>query len=96
MPSTGAFGPSTGAFGPEEQTPEAILGVPAGTVEFQILRLKRLIELHMHDRDQVEARAGPPERARLGKAAPRGGADDAGNEDPRAPSGAPSCLSRLR
>ena len=37
--------PSTGAFGPEEQTPEAIRGVPAGTVEFQIL--KRLIELHI-------------------------------------------------
>ncbi|CAE7269691.1 mpaC, partial [Symbiodinium microadriaticum] len=27
---------STGAFGPEEQTPEAVLGVPAGSVEFQI------------------------------------------------------------
>ena len=26
--------PSTGAFGPEEHTPEAILGVPAGSVEF--------------------------------------------------------------
>ena len=33
---------STGAFGPEEQTPEAVLGVPVGSVEFQIMRLKRI------------------------------------------------------
>ncbi|CAE7921259.1 ppsC, partial [Symbiodinium necroappetens] len=45
--------PPTGAFGPEEQTPEAILGVPAGTVEFQILRLKRLIELHMGEQRMI-------------------------------------------
>ena len=45
--------PPTGAFGPEEQSPEAILGVPAGTVEFQILRLKRLIELHMGEQRMI-------------------------------------------
>ena len=39
--------PSTGAFGPEEQTLEAVLGVPVGSAEFQIMRLKRIIELHM-------------------------------------------------
>ena len=81
--------PSTGAFGPEEQTSEAILGVPAGTVEFQILRLKRLDHRAAHggaahDWGQVEARAGPPGRTRLGKAAPRGGEADAGDEDPPA------------
>ncbi|CAE7730907.1 ppsC, partial [Symbiodinium necroappetens] len=30
-----------------EQTPEALLGVPVGSAEFQIMRLKRIIELHM-------------------------------------------------
>ena len=56
--------PSTGAFGPEEQTPEAILGVPAGTAEFQILRLKRLIELRMGEQRMIGGKwkreRGPP------------------------------------
>ncbi|CAE7814291.1 MKK3 [Symbiodinium sp. CCMP2592] len=44
---------STGAFGPEEQSPEAVLGVPVGSVEFQILRLKRIIELHMGEQRMI-------------------------------------------
>ncbi|CAE7550172.1 unnamed protein product [Symbiodinium microadriaticum] len=31
----------------QEQTLEAVLGVPVGSAEFQIMRLKRIIELHM-------------------------------------------------
>ena len=33
---------STGAFGPEERTPDTVLGVLVGSVEYQILRLKRI------------------------------------------------------
>ncbi|CAE7412904.1 ppsC [Symbiodinium sp. CCMP2592] len=34
-----------GLSGPEEQSPEAVLGVPVGSVEFQMLRLKRISEI---------------------------------------------------
>ncbi|CAE6963924.1 ppsC [Symbiodinium sp. CCMP2592] len=47
---------STGAFGPEEQSPEAFLGVPVGSVEFQMLRLKRIIELHMGEQRMIGGR----------------------------------------
>ncbi|CAE7034874.1 ppsC [Symbiodinium sp. CCMP2592] len=47
---------STGAFGPEEQSPEAVLGVPVGSVEFQMLRLKRIIELHMGEQRMIGGR----------------------------------------
>ena len=40
-------GRGTSSTGPEERTPEAVPGVPVGSVEHQILRLKRIIELHM-------------------------------------------------
>ena len=46
---------STGAFGPEEQTLEAVLGVPVGSAEFQIMRLKRIIELHIREHKQSGA-----------------------------------------
>ncbi|CAE7728745.1 unnamed protein product, partial [Symbiodinium sp. CCMP2456] len=43
----------TGAFGPEEQTPEAVLGVPVGSIEYQILRLKRIIELRLGEQRMI-------------------------------------------
>ena len=44
---------STGAFGPEERTPDTVLGVLVGSVEYQILRLKRIIELHMGEQRMI-------------------------------------------
>ncbi|CAE7523088.1 unnamed protein product, partial [Symbiodinium sp. CCMP2456] len=44
---------STGAFGLEEQSPEAVLGVPVGSMEYQIMRLKRLVELHLGEQRMI-------------------------------------------
>ncbi|CAE7235948.1 ppsC [Symbiodinium sp. CCMP2592] len=67
---------STGAFGPEEQSPEAVLGVPVGSVEFQILRLKRIIELHMGEQRMIGGKwkqlPGPLEAPTWAKPLPEG------------------------
>ncbi|CAE6923501.1 unnamed protein product [Symbiodinium sp. CCMP2592] len=67
---------STGAFGPEEQSPEAVLGVPVGSVEFQMLRLKRIIELHMGEQRMIGGRwkqhPGPLEPPTWAKPLPEG------------------------
>ncbi|CAE7030898.1 cpt [Symbiodinium sp. CCMP2592] len=51
--SIDTWGTQLRAFGPEEQSPEAVLGVAVGSVEFQILRLKRIIELHMGEQRMI-------------------------------------------
>ncbi|CAE7253788.1 unnamed protein product [Symbiodinium sp. CCMP2592] len=67
---------STGAFGPEEQSPEALLGVAVGSVEFQIMRLKRIIELHMGEQRMIGGRwkkvQGPLDAPTWAKPLPEG------------------------